>query len=311
MKVLSLVTNRYATFYRKQISVLQDRVDFTHVYPTRQDPDRPQEISRNHFDYLRMYIDTLRQTRGEYDLVHANNGKTAPFSLAQIHRPVVISFWGSDLMGNYRWLSKQCAELADASIVMSREMADLLDGDAFVIPHGVDMETFEPIDRREALSRVGWDPSRKHVLFPYDPSRAVKNYPLAERVVERANEALSSEIELHAIFRVPHDDVPAYMSAANALLVTSEREGSPNTIKEAMACNTPIVATPVGDVPERLSGVSNSAIGSDTSELVEGLVRILESGGRSDGRQHVRELSLENMAKQILEVYEHVLDQRS
>lgn len=312
MDVLSLVTNKYATFYRNQISALERRgINFTHVYPPKQSRGEPQEVSRNHFDYFRMYIDTLRKSGEDFDLVHANNGKTAPFALAQLNRPVVVSFWGSELMENYRWLSKRCAELADANIVMSHEMAQLLENDSFVIPHGVDFQTFEPLAQEEARPRIGWDSTSKHVLFPYHPSREIKNYPLASRVVESANERLDSTVELHAVSGVPHEQIPIYMNAADVLLLTSDREGSPNAVKEALACNTPVVATPVGDVPEQLSGVTNSTTGTDHSELVEAIVRVLLSEERSDGRQHVRDLSLEAMADRIKEVYESVLKQNS
>jgi len=77
----------------------------------------------------------------------------------------------------------------------------------------------------------------KHVLFLYDPRREVKNYPLAERVVDRVNDEFTEQIELQVPFPIDHEMVPMYMNAADVLLMTSRREGSPNTIKEALACN--------------------------------------------------------------------------
>ncbi|MDJ1434188.1 glycosyltransferase [Halostagnicola sp. A-GB9-2] len=79
--------------------------------------------------------------------------------------------------------------------------------------------------------------------FPYDPSRTVKNHPLAEEVVDQVKEETSKSAELQVVYGVDHEDVPLYINAADALLLTSHREGFLNSVKEAMACNLPVVST--------------------------------------------------------------------
>lgn len=301
MKVLNLVTTS-RPFFEGQIQSIESKGIKTENISVPGTAGR-----RARSDYIKLYLKQWRKNPIKYDLVHANYGLTGPFALAQPTRPVVMTLWGSDLMGNYSSLSKRCAKFCDEVIVRSEEMAEELESNAHVIPAGVDLELFKPMEQRKALSKVGWTANREHILFPYNPERSVKNYPLAESVVKKANEQLQREVELQVVTDVSHDQIPLYLNAADSLLLTSKREGSPNTIKEAMACNTPVVSTDVGDVRDRLNGVEQSTVCETESELVDALVSILQSEKSSNGREHVKDISLERMGEQIIEVYEQAL----
>lgn len=311
MKVLSLVTNRYAPFYQGQISSLESKgIEFDHIYPRKQseDHDEQMKITRSYIDYLPLVYKTVSKSLAKYDLIHANNGKTAPFALMQPHRPVVLTLWGSDLMGSYSSITKRSARFCDEIIVRSDEMKDELEMDAHVIPAGVDLDVFRPLDQSEALEEIGWDPEKKHVLFPASPDRPVKNYPLAKSVVDSVDNQLGVPVKLQVVTGVPHSRIPWYMNAADALILTSEREGSPNTVKEAMACNTPVVSTDVGDVRKRLQGVSQSEICQSESEFVIALSHIIGEGSRSNGRKMISEISIERLSERIFNVYELALE---
>jgi glycosyltransferase involved in cell wall biosynthesis len=302
--VLNLVTTERARFFRQQIRSLEQRdvTCDTVAVPGNTSTDE----SRTALDYLRFLPTVLRRSLGSYDLVHANFGLTAPHALVQARLPVVVSLWGTDLYGPYGWVSRLSGRYANAVIVMSEAMADVLDYDCEVIPHGVDIDLFRPMDGTAACREVGWNPDRANVLFPYDEERSVKNYPLAERVVDAARERVDRTVELRTVTGVSHERMPAYMNAADALLLTSRWEGSPNAVKEALACNLPVVSRPVGDVPERLADVEPSVVGRSESGLVDGLVEVLRADTRSNGRTVARELGHDRMGEQIREIYERV-----
>lgn len=304
LDVLSLVNTARARFYRQQTRGLSERgVDTTTVVV----PGDSSE-GRSPLDYARFYPSVLsRSVGGRYDVVHANYGLTAPHALAQPRRPVVLSLWGTDLFGPYGWLTRLCVPHADEVVVMSERMADRLDVPCTVVPHGIDLSRFRPLARERAKARVGWDHGTRHVLFPYPPTRTVKNYDLAERVVARVDERLPGPVRLRTLSGVPHDAMSDYYNAAHALVLVSDWEGSPNSVKEALACNVPVVSTDVGDVPERLAGVSHSYVCDTEDELVEALTSVVRAGARTDGRRAVAPLSLERTADRLRAVYDRVL----
>lgn len=309
MRVLNLVTNPAAQFFEQQVAALDRRgiSGDTIGVPGERTSTDDESTSRSMVDYLRFYPRVLRGSLQGYDVVHANYGLTAPAALAQPTRPVVLTLWGSDLFGDLGWVSRHCARHVDAVIVMTDEMANELEPiDTHVIPHGIDLDRFHPIPQYEARESVGWRHDATHVLFPYSKRRPIKDYPRAESVVQSVRERYAGEIVLHTVFDVDHAEMPAYMNAADALLLTSSHEGSPNSVKEALACNLPVVSTDVGDVAERLMDVDVSVVGSTDDELIDGLLTVLERGERSDGREHVKELGLTQMAERIESVYESV-----
>ncbi|MDZ5810226.1 glycosyltransferase family 4 protein [Halorubrum sp. AD140] len=306
VRVLSLVTNGRSRFYRQQIAGLRERghtVDALAVPRAGTESD-----SRSVGAYARYYPRAFAAARRGYDVVHANYGLTAPPAVAQPFAPVVVSLWGSDLMGRYGAVSRLAARFADEVIVMSGEMAGLLASDCHVIPHGIDLETFRPLPRSVACAEVGWRSDRRHVLFPYPPDRGVKDFPRARRIVDAAADELDRAVELHTVTGVPHARMPWHFNAADALLVTSRREGSPNSVKEALACDCPVISTDVGDVAERLDGVSHSAVAADDAELAARLADALAAETRSDGRASVASLGIERQLDRVETVYRSALD---
>ena len=308
MKVLQLVTGANDSFYRHQIRALEaNGIQCTTLTPPGSHTHENTDGSRSVVNYLRYLPRVLRESSESYDLLHANYGLTAPFALAQSQLPVVLSLWGSDLFGPYGRLSKLCARWCDAVIVMSTTMATELDQDCYVVPHGVDTEQFRPIPQHDAQVAVDWDPTHLHVLFPYSPSQTVKNYPRAKRVVDAARDRLNRPITLHTVFDEPHARVPLYMNAADVLLLTSQWEGSPNSVKEALACNLPVVAVDVGDIRDRVTGVSPSGVCETDTELVNRLVDVLATPRASNGRHAAHVVSRSQMGDRLQQVYETVL----
>jgi len=310
VNVLQLVTTP-RPFFDQQVAALERRG----VSCTTLAVPRPPEGGRSLRDFARFLPRVLARGLDDYDLVHANHGLVAPFALAQPTRPVVVTFWGTDLMGDrtpahraIRWTSRRAAALADAVILPSPAMRRYVDAETTLVPFGVDTDLFRPEPRDVARERLGWPPAERVVLFPYDPGRTVKDYPRAERVVARVDAESDSSVPLRAVSGVSHDEMPTYLNASDALLVTSRRESGPMVVREALACDLPVVSTDVGFVRETVEGVENAAVCGTDRELVAALGRVLAGDRRSDGRDAVTGLGLDAMGDAILSVYERVLD---
>jgi glycosyltransferase involved in cell wall biosynthesis len=241
-----------------------------------------------------------------------------------VNKPVVVSFMGDDLLGTPnadgrktrlsrlvvtadRWLARG----VDAVIVKSAEMAAIVAPvKAHVIPNGVDLEAFRPMETHKARAALGWPEGKRYVLFPSCPDRPGKRFALARDVVNRASIHVNETLELVSLWGVALDEVPLYMNASDVMLLTSLWEGSPNVVKEAMACDLPVVSVRVGDVPELLSGLDNCAICPHESEsLAQSLAAVLRRHRRAEGRIALqrKELDLQSVARKILNVYEEVL----
>ncbi|AFZ72516.1 glycosyltransferase [Natronobacterium gregoryi] len=309
VNVLVLTTYDESPFLNQQIVALESRglsVDTLTVSGSVSAGE-----SRGILDYLRFFPEVRREVRqGDYDLVHAHYGLTAPMALAQRAVPVVLTLWGTDLEGPGGPVSQFCAPRCAEVIVMTESMREELASDCTVLPFGIDLERFRPESTATAKARVGWELDEHHVLFPYPPERTVKNYPRAKRIVDAVDDRIDCSVRLQVVHGVDHEQVPTYMNAADALLLTSKHEGSPTAVKEALGCNLPIVATDVGDVSERLEGVDPSTVATSDDELVRGLEAVLERGERSNGRRAVRAVSQRQVVDRLLSVYGRAIDGR-
>jgi glycosyltransferase involved in cell wall biosynthesis len=179
-----------------------------------------------------------------------------------------------------------------------------------VIPNGVDRSLFRPIDRADARAQLGWDDAPV-VLFAADPTRFTKRFELAADVVELVREEFA-EVRLVTTHDVEPNLMPVWMSAADVLLLTSRGEGSPNVVKEAMACDLPVVSVDVGDVREVIEGTRLCHVGSDEpTELAAAVVDALRAlPARSDGRAHSAWLDDQAIAERVVEVYARARDRR-
>lgn len=303
MRTLHLTTSR-RSFLEQQVDALEARgIDCTILnVPGDYSADDPRTLS----DYLKYYPSVLQHGLDEYDLVHANHGLTAPFALAQPTRPVVVTFWGSELMGGSEAItrtSQYSARAADAVVLPSQRMAEYLETGYSHVPFPVETDLFEPMDRDLARNLVGWDTDEPIVLFPYDPSRPEKDFERARRVVDEC----TVDAELRTVTGEPYERMPAYLNASDAVLVTSKRESGPMVVREAAACNVPVISTDVGFVADTLADVSNSAVCRSDLELIGALEIVLEKRGRSNARERVDDLDPETFGRQLERVYRNAV----
>lgn len=280
------------------------------------------EGGRSLWNYLRAGWQLRRRVaRGDVDLVHAHYGLTGLPAAMQRRVPFVLTYHGSDLLGELgrrgrytttgRWkvlLGQVMGRFAARRIVVAEVLRDRLwGGNAAVIPMGVDLELFRPLAREEARTALGLPAGRPLVVFVSSPANPVKRFELARAAVDRARRE-APDIELLPVTDVAQDEVPLYMNAADALILTSSHEASPCVVKEAMACNLPVVAVDVGDVRERIEGIAGCHVcESSPDALAAGLVDVLRTGERSQGRQRVIDISLPEIARQVMSVYDDVI----
>lgn len=253
--------------------------------------------------HLRAVRDLRRIIRKEQpDIVHAHYsicGYVAAMAAMFLKPKVVVSILGSFPQKNIkRRFVRFCIRHVWArTLVKSRRTADQLELDLPVIPNGVNLDQFRLIDQQAARKACGFESDKKYVIWCSHPSRSEKRYDLARAAVSSLND---DNVVLYPVFDHPHDEVVQYMCAADTLLLTSVSEGSPNVIKEAMACNCPIVSTDVGDVRWVTDNVEGTyvAANDDPRCISDCLRKALDFNGRTHGRDEIvhKGLSTESIA---------------
>lgn len=181
--------------------------------------------------------------------------------------------------------------------------------DIVVAPDPIDLDVFKPRDRAEARARLGLDEVAKYALFTtISKENPLKRMPLAIRAVDLARQRVPN-LQLLVAAEYPHSEMPYVVAAADLALCTSVAEGWPNSIKEALACNVPFVATDVSDL-ERIAQASPecSVVGPDPELLADAIVRtITASAPVGDLRRHVAYMNMGEFAHTILASYRRLV----
>ncbi len=256
------------------------------------------------------------------DLIHAQYGTMTAFFASLIATvPLVITFRGSDLNPApsdpwvrsvvRRCLSQYVARKAARIICVSEGLARRLwwaRDRAVVLPSGVDTNLFVPRSRSDARHELGWPEQDRVVLFNAGLSPAVKRLDLAQAAVNEAVKAWGPIRFVTLDGRVPQSTVATVLNGADCLLLTSDWEGSPTIVQEALACNLPIVSVDVGDVRERLAGVVPSRIVERTPQaLGKGLAEMLSRPVRSNGRARTATVAQDYIVGKTVDLYRAVL----
>jgi glycosyltransferase involved in cell wall biosynthesis len=244
-----------------------------------------------------------------YDVIHAHYWLTAIVASLAGAKPMVVSLMGDDVKAKFwfRWIIYIFYYLFwSKTIVKSKDMYKTFGvKDVYIVPNGVDMSRFRPIDREIALQEVGWDNKKRHILFTSDIERIEKNFKLARDAFEYIGD---DSLELHYLKNIPNEKIPYYYNASSVVILTSLWEGSPNAIKETMACSIPLVSTDVGDVRDVISKTDGCYISSyDYKEFASKIKRALEFKRRTTGRDDIEYLKSNLIAKKIINIYKGVV----
>jgi glycosyltransferase involved in cell wall biosynthesis len=285
---------------------------------------------RHPLRYLTAWAQLRRRLAGNghrYDLVHAQFGQSGLLALPK-RLPLVVTFRGDDLFGILgkdgrptlagrllQRVSRLVARRADAAILVSEHLKRYLTHAPaiHIVPSGLDLDLFRCIPRDEARRHLRLRPDRRLLLFVGDPADPRKRYALARRAVELLSRTV--KVDLLICWRVPHEQMPFYMNACDALVFTSREEGSPNAVKEALACDLPVVSVAVADVPQRLQGIPGCEVCADDSPetIAAALARTLRRDARCDGqgREAARQLDERLLTTRVIDIYRSVLAGRN
>lgn len=252
----------------------------------------------------------------EYDLVHIHYGLAGMYLYWPFIKkvPTVVTFHGSDIQpkgGNGRiseMVSIHTAKKAEAAIILNDEMETMVKPyckNTNMIPCAVDLDVFKPMEKSKQNKKT-------YIVFPSNHERRVKNYPLFCDVMEILKTKYGLNVEEKELKGLTHVEIAQLYSNSDLLLMTSNSEGSPQAVKEAMACNLPCVSTPVGDVRLLLSNVKDCYVSSshDATELAELVVKSLQRTGKGIlGREKISNLHLdeESIANKVYQIYSSLL----
>ena len=243
------------------------------------------------------------------DIIHAHYGLCCLIANLQRKVPVVSTFHGSDINEpNVRVLSKIAIKLSQKNIFVSKKLMDIAGKptNAEVIPCGVDIKRFYPMDKQTCREALGMTHDKIYILFSKEFADYVKNYPLAKAAVE----GLNKDAELLEFYGYNRDQVPMLYSAVDCGLLTSFTEGSPQFVKEAIACGCPVVSTDVGDVAEVIEGVKNSFISTyEVENVVSKLQQAISIGHLNETKLDAKYIDV-NIVQSIYKIYTDICNKK-
>jgi glycosyltransferase involved in cell wall biosynthesis len=249
-----------------------------------------------------------RLTEKNYDYIHAHFCLSALLANLQRRVPVIATFHGSDInVQTLRLISAAVEILSEKTIYVSDSLKKraLLSSktNSFVLPCGIDFDIFKIEPKELARKRLGFAPGKKYILFSSAFDNPVKNYPLARKAVDLLT---NWEIELIELKNFSRQQVAQLLSAVDAALMTSYTEGSPQFIKEALACNCPVIATDVGDAHHWIANVEGCYLTSyEPADVADNLNKALNHSSPIQGREAVQSLDNWFIAKKLIGIYKN------
>jgi len=248
----------------------------------------------------RGYLDLARELRGRrgYDVVHAHFGLTGYPALAVKADTRAITLHGTDVRHPRTGrLTRAILPRYDLVAAVSQELADEIGPGTAVLPTGVALDRFQPAPRDDARAQLGLDPDERLLLFPADPARPGKR-------ADRARElAAATGARLVTLGATPPDEMPTWMNAADAVLVPSDAEGFGLAAIEALATETPVLATPVGIHPTALADLPNTLCAPYDRDTWAAALAQVAGAHVTGGRERAARWSSDAMAARVVDAW--------
>jgi teichuronic acid biosynthesis glycosyltransferase TuaC len=257
----------------------------------------------------------------KYDVIHSHYSYSAWVSVLTLTRtPQIVSFMGSDiygvikepgspqLKGSFNDIIFKLVQLfVNKIIVKSNRLGDyvFLKKKMHVVPNGVDFKKFKPIDKNYARKKIRLNSSKKQILFLGDKNNTNKNFSLLDQAI--GNLDLSIYQLLPYNYPIKKELIPLYINAADVVIMSSFSEGSPNVVKETMACNVPVVSVDVGDVKEVIARTKGCYLSKyEPKDLAEKIIKAVSFKGQTTGRKDIDYLEINNIAIRLIDIYSSV-----
>ncbi len=248
------------------------------------------------------------------DLIHAHYSLCGIVSsLTFSGKKVVVSLMGSDVYtatSFYKFIICCFVKVFwDKVILKSEEMKQKINiPSAAIIPNGVDFDIFKPQNISEARKQLNIT-QENVILFASEPHRKEKNFPFAEKVLQKVQQQIP-DTQFIFVHNNTSEQVAQHLNVANLMLLTSTYEGSPNIVKEALACNCPVVCSNVGDVKKNIGNSAHNFVIDtfDETQFAKAIITILQNKERSNGRNFISELDSTNIAKKLILLYKQVTE---
>jgi len=247
------------------------------------------------------------------DLIHAHYSFSGLLANLQRKVPVIVTYHGSDV--NLRFqsrISNMVQLFSKVNIFVSKNLFNkaIFKSSSLVIPCGVDLNIFKPQQHNLLRKKLNLDDGKYYILFSSTFNNPIKNFSLLNNAISNLKDKNIQVIELENYSR---EQVSELMNAVNLCVMTSFSEGSPQFIKEAMACNCPIISTDVGDVKEIIAQTNGCYIckfqSEDLEEKINNAIEFSSKFNRTNGREIIIKLGLDNkiIAERVLESYKNLL----
>lgn len=279
-------------------------------------------IGKNFGGYKRIF--KIKEKVDWADLIHCHFGHTGSLTLLWKffkNKPVVISYCGDDLLGRiekngkyslkskaFAFMNSMSSASADCAIVLSDKLEKKARSkNKKRVPYGTDAEKFREVTQEEAKRKIGLgEYLGKMVLFLGQEDVPVKNFSLFRKTLD----FLGPNFTHRSLGNISDEDMVHLINAADVCVLTSLHEGSPNVIREAMACNRPIVSVDVGDVRSLLDSVEGCFVTGYNPKEIAGAIKRAADFGKVSARKKLLDLGLDldGTAEKLIKVYEEILE---